>query len=350
MIDLIFIVVLVLLFTLLFGWSFKHLPEERWQILASVPVKKVSPGVWEGVNLTYYGLLNANAIAIAVSIFFVLTGAVRVPLSLTLATAFLVLLLCVPASRILARLIEKKAFTSTVGGASFVGLLVAPVVLWAMNGARHMIAADPFNPMPILAAIAVAYAFGEGSGRLACISFGCCYGKPLSQCGRALQAVFRHCSFVFSGETKKIAYESGLENQKVIPTQAITAVICVGIGLVGTYLFLQALFTAAFLVAILGTQVWRIVSETLRADWRGGGRMTAYQLMSFWGAAYAVFIATVMPARPDPVVSVVDGLRSLLHPGTIFFLLLLWFFSFIYTGRSRVTGSQVTVYVHPGRI
>jgi len=72
------------------------------------PVKKVSPGVWEGVNLTYYGLLNANAIAIAVSIFFVLTGAVRVPLSLTLATAFLVLLLCVPASRILARLIEKK--------------------------------------------------------------------------------------------------------------------------------------------------------------------------------------------------------------------------------------------------
>jgi hypothetical protein len=43
MIDLIFIVVLVLLFTLLFGWSFKHLPEERWQILASVPVKKVSP-------------------------------------------------------------------------------------------------------------------------------------------------------------------------------------------------------------------------------------------------------------------------------------------------------------------
>jgi len=348
MIDLIFIVVLVLLFTLLFGWSFKHLPEERWQILASVPVKKVSPGVWEGVNLTYYGLLNANAIAIAVSIFFVLTGAVRVPLSLTLATAFLVLLLCVPASRILARLIEKKAFTSTVGGASFVGLLVAPVVLWAMNGARHMIAADPFNPMPILAAIAVAYAFGEGSGRLACISFGCCYGKPLSQCGRALQAVFRHCSFVFSGETKKIAYESGLENQKVIPTQAITAVICVGIGLVGTYLFLQALFTAAFLVAVL--EVWRIVSETLRADWRGGGRMTAYQLMSFGGAAYAVFIATVMPARPDPVVSVVDGLRSLLHPGTIFFLLLLWFFSFIYTGRSRVTGSQVTVYVHPGRI
>ncbi len=57
-----------------------------------------------------------------------------------------------------------------------------------------------------------------------------------------------------------------------------------------------------------------------------------------------------MPARPDPVVSVVDGLRSLLHRGTIFFLLLLWFFSFFYTGRSRVTGSQVTVYVHPGRI
>jgi len=351
MINYIFLITLTLLFALLFGWCFKHLPEERWQILASVPVKKISPGVWEGMNVTYYGLFNANAIVIAVSIFFILTGAARVPLSVTLATVFVILLLCLPSSRILARLIAKKAYTSTVGGASFVGLLVAPLVLLAMDGARRMIAADSFESVSILAAIAVAYAFGEGLGRLACISFGCCYGKPLSRCGRVLQAVFRHCSFVFSGKTKKIAYESGLDGQKVIPIQAVTAVIYVGVGLVGTCLFLQARFTSAFLIAVLGVQVWRVVSETLRADWRGRGNLlTAYQVMSLGGAAYAVFIAAVMPVGHDLIVSVVDGLRSFLQPGTIIFLTLLWLFCFFYTGRSRVTGSQVTVYVHSSRI
>lgn len=318
--------------------------------MASVPVRKISPGEWQGVNVTYYGLLNANAYTLAVSILFILNGSIGVPSSTTLMMVFVVLLCCMPASRIIAKLIEKKAYTFTVSGASFIGILMIPPVLWFINGVWNRVMAASLDPMPMMSAMAVAYAFGEGAGRLACISFGCCYGKPLSQCSSALQRMFRHCNFVFSGKTKKIAYESGLDGEKVVPIQAVTAVLYVGMGLVGTHLFLQALFAPAFLLAVLGTQGWRIVSETLRADYRGGGRMTAYQVMSLGAMVYAVFIAAMTPAASVTSVDVMDGLRSFWHPGMILFLLFLWFFSLIYTGRSRVTGSLVSVYVHRDRI
>ena len=65
--------------------------------------------------------------------------------------------------------------------------------------------------MPMLetmGAIFIAYAFGEGIGRLACISFGCCYGKPLSECNPLIERIFQRWNFAFQGKTKKIAYAS----------------------------------------------------------------------------------------------------------------------------------------------
>ena len=47
--------------TLLLGWGFKALPNEQWQILATLPRKKEPSGTWVGVNITYYGLLSASA-------------------------------------------------------------------------------------------------------------------------------------------------------------------------------------------------------------------------------------------------------------------------------------------------
>ena len=44
---------------LLFYWSFRHLPEEKWQFVASIPRIKKTGGRWQGLNLTYYGLFNA---------------------------------------------------------------------------------------------------------------------------------------------------------------------------------------------------------------------------------------------------------------------------------------------------
>ena len=42
----------------------------------------------------------------------------------------------------------------------------------------------------VLAALAIGYILGEGLGRLACLSFGCCYGKPLDQCGKVVSILF----------------------------------------------------------------------------------------------------------------------------------------------------------------
>jgi hypothetical protein len=51
----------------------------------------------------------------------------------------------------------------------------------------------------------IAYAFGEGLGRLACISFGCCYGVALPEAHPLLRHMFDRWHFVFSGSMKKIS-------------------------------------------------------------------------------------------------------------------------------------------------
>ncbi len=333
-----------------FWWGFKTLPKERWQIIASVPVRKTPAGHWLGVNLTYYGLLSASAYVFAVSLMIILTGSVGVPLWAILAVVLAVLSICMPAARILARLIEKKAFTFTVGGASFTGLLIAPPAIWIIDQAAGRVFGFAIPLVPVIAAMAIAYSFGEGIGRLACISFGCCYGKPLAGSHPVVQRIFRNHYFIFSGKNKKIAYEGGLDGQKVVPVQAVTAVLYVAAGLIGIHLFLQSYFAAAFLLTVIVTQSWRAVSETLRADYRGKGKMTAYQLMGLWAIVYAVVLLALLPEQRNPEAYLPAGLQSFWNPAMILFLILFWLVCFLYTGLSKVTGSTLSIHTHLDRI
>ena len=57
-----FILSKALLLAPLFIWSFRELPDERWQIICAIPVRKMADGSWQGLNLTYYGLFNALAL------------------------------------------------------------------------------------------------------------------------------------------------------------------------------------------------------------------------------------------------------------------------------------------------
>ena len=82
-----FLLLLTVLTAAYLFWGFRVLPRERWQILAVVPVRKEAAGSWAGVNLTWYGLLTANAYVMAVALLFVLLGAIRVPLAATAAAA-----------------------------------------------------------------------------------------------------------------------------------------------------------------------------------------------------------------------------------------------------------------------
>jgi hypothetical protein len=315
--------------------------------MATIPVRKIDPERWDGVNLTYYGVFSANAYLAAVAMMLVLFGAIKVDIKAAFALVLIMMAFCLPMARVIAMIVEKKAHTRTVGGAVFAGILVAPLAISIVN--RIMGPATSIPIMPVMAALAISYAYGEGIGRLACISFGCCYGKQLSECAPFLQKLFGRRNFIFSGKTKKIAYESGLDGKHVVPVQAVTSVIYVATGIACTYLFLGAHYVPAFLVAVLVTQGWRSVSEIFRADHRGEGRISVYQIM---GIAAIIYSFIIWKSSPDSSLTtdITEGLRTLWQPEIIIFLLLLWLGIFLHTGCSKVTGSIVSFHVHEDRI
>ncbi len=347
--NVVFILALSVALALLLGWGFRTLPGEKWQIAASVPLVRDESGVWRGMNLTYYGLFNACAYTMGVAVAMLLMASVSVPLQKTFSLLICLLLLCVPASKIVARVVEKKRHTFTVGGASFVGIVAAPWIIEVFN--RASADTGPVPTTAVLAALSIAYAFGEGIGRLACISFGCCYGKPVSKCRPAVRWLFERWSFTFYGKTRKIAYADRLDGEKVVPVQAITSVLYVGTGLVGMLLFLQSRTGMAFALCITVTQVWRCISEVLRADYRGGGRISSYQVMAAFSAVYSMLVplfVTHSAIAPEP--DLVKGLITLWDPGVLLFLEVLWGSVFLFTGCSTVTGSTLSFHVHKDRI
>ncbi len=333
-----------------FWWGFRVLPGEKWQFVASVPAARTEHGHWTGVNFTWYGLLTANAYLVAVAVLLVLLGSVGVPPVGTAILAAAMLCCCVPASRLVAMLVEKKSHTFTVGGAVFVGILITPFVIILINRTAGAVLAFHIPVMSAYAAIAIAYAFGEGLGRMACISFGCCYGKPLTTSSSLLQRLFSGRSFVFFGSTKKIAYAGGLEGTEVIPVQAITAIIYCTIGLIAGGLYLASHHTAAFLLATVVTQGWRSLSETLRADYRGEGKVSAYQIMGIIGVVYAIAAACFFASEPSSTPDLAAGLQSIWSPALILFLQGIWLIIFFYTGRSTVTGATLSYHVHHDRV
>jgi hypothetical protein len=331
-------------------WGITVLPRERWQIFAAVPVRKMNGEQWNGVNLTWYGILTANAYAVAAALLFILLGSARVPLTGTAAMAAILLSFCVPASRLVARVVEKKAHTFTVGGAVFVGVVLAPWIVLLVNRVigQSMGFAIPFGAA--LAALAIAYAFGEGLGRLACISFGCCYGRPLVGSPSWLWRLFSGRCFTFSGKTRKIAYAGGLEGEKVLPVQALTAVIYVGCGLASIILYLHSRFADAFIMTMVVTQGWRFLSELLRADYRGGGKVSAYQVMGIAAILYGSGAILLAPGTAVSTPDIAAGLLTLWHPAPLIFLQCVWVAIFYYTGRSSVTGATLSFHVHQDRI
>jgi hypothetical protein len=350
MTNLVFVMVLGLLVSLLFQWAFRILPREGWQILAAVPSTRSDGGTWNGINFTYYGLFGAGAVTASVTICLVLLGSVGVPLNGALLVIFGTLGICVPASRVVARLVEKKRHTLTVGGASVVGMIVAPTLVWAAE--RFMIPAQGMTVplIPVFAAMGIAYCLGEGLGRLACISFGCCYGKPVAQCAPCLQPWFRRMAFTFFGTTRKVAYEGGLEGQPLVPVQAMTAVVCTGVSFAGMLLFVNGWFAAAACISLGGALGWRVASECLRSDYRGGGAVSWYQTLA--AVALVAFLGYVwaMPTRDYPDADIFAGVQMLWNPAVIVLIQALGLLVFVFMGRSTVTTAKLSFHVSADKI
>jgi hypothetical protein len=338
----IFLGILALSLGLVLAWGFRVLPGEGWQIVASVPLKKISKAQWAGVNLTYYGFFVATAQAVAVSTVFLLAASTGILLTSTLAMILLLMAVSLPAAKALARLVEKRKHTFTVGGASFVGTLLLPFIVMGVNRLLFALGRDTIPVMPFLAATVTGYAFGEAVGRLACISFGCCYGRPLFQLGHSATRVFNNFCFVFRGKTKKIAYESGLDGVKVIPVQALTSILYVIAGLAATYLFLEGAFRGSYLLALTVTQLWRFFSEFLRADHRGNGKISTYQVMALCMVFYAVITVYVLPGAEVQKVDIVSGFSALWSPLYIVTVQVLWMVVFFCFGVSKVTDAVLS--------
>lgn len=347
------------LFLLTFGtacfvylyWGSCRLPREHWQFMATMPRQRRADGPWEGTNLTWYGFFSANAYLVAVALFLLITGALALPLAAMVLYTLALLCICIPASLLVARIVEKKAHTFTVGGAVFVGLVSAPWILTLFNLAAQHRGETTLPIFPVLGALAIAYAFGEGLGRLACISFGCCYGKPLAESPTWLTSLLRHWAVCYFGSTKKIAYASNLEGTPVLPIQSMTATLHVVTGLIGCTLFLAGEFVAALVITVTVTQLWRVGSEFLRADFRGEGRLSTYQWMGLLAIPYTWLLPVWFPAGPTlwPP-DLVAGLAVLWNPALLLGLQGLWLFILFFTGRSAVTGALLTFHVKHERI
>ena len=354
MINVTFVAVMAIFFGLLFRWSFKALLREDWQVIASVPMSKKGPDSWQGLNITSYGLILGGATLTGVTVVLILLGAVGIPVRMTISAIGLLLMVCIPAAKIMAVLVEKKRGTFTVAGAMFVGVFAAPPLVWGL-GKIFGPSSDLRVPlMSIFAAPAVAYALGEGIGRLACISFGCCYGKPLSECSALTRKLLGSWAFVFSGKTKKIAYESGFDGVPVVPIQAMTAVVNTYVGLAGMLLFLNSYYSAALILTFVVTQLWRVWSETLRADYRGEGKISSYQIMSALSVLLVMGVACILTtesgSQPFPPPCLTTGLASLWDPEVILFIQAVAVATFLFYGRSTVTGSTISFHVFQQRI
>jgi hypothetical protein len=350
-----FLLSLVAPLGLLFFWSFHHLQKERWQFIGALPAAKLEDGSWKGTPITFYGLFNALAYVFATGLFCVLLGAAGGSLTSVLLAVVVVLGICVPASKRVAFWVEGKKHTFSVGGAFFIGIIAGPWILLLLQKVLDHHLGVPLPAMAAMAAVAIAYAFGEGIGRLACISFGCCYGKPLSALPSWLAGVLSrgHLIFTFSGKTKKIAYADGLDQHQIVPVQGITAILYCTAGTLATHFFLEGRYPAAFMATILITQVWRFFSEFLRTDYRGHNRISAYQIMAIIGAVYAVLVAVLIdwpshgyPMQPD----ILKGLTLLWNPLVLLILQGLGVMIFLFTGRSQVTGAVIRFHVHEDRI
>ncbi len=345
-----FLLTSTVFFSLLIVLGWRQLPGARFQMLAIVPVRPQDATHWHGVNLTWYGLLLASAATLAILFVLVLTVASGAALGPVLATLSLLMVLCLPAARLVARLVEKKRYTFTIGGAFFCGLVAAPLLISLVNGGCLLLNLPPLNVQVMLAALGIGYILGEGLGRMACISFGCCYGKPLHQCGPILTLLFDRLAFVFAGATKKAVYEGGFSRVKLVPIQGLTCTLYTVTALVACHLFLHGSYQSAFLLSLVVSQVWRVLSETLRADFRGFTAFSAYQTMGLLAIAYGCGLCWLLPAPLAPLPDIARGGALLLNPLLLLGLQFLWLTLFLVFGRSMVTEATVSFAVREDRI
>lgn len=334
------------------AWGISRLSRAERQFLAAIPYAKRPNGSWRCVNFTYYGALTAFACTAGAALAAVLVCALGAPAGATLGIVGALLVVCIPAAKIAARIVEGNWNRFTVGGACFTGILLAPPVVWA---AGTLFSQTQLAVVPVCAAFAAAYALGEGLGRLACLSYGCCYGRPVSELSPRLRKIFAPLAVTFDGECKKAVYAGGrCAHAPLVPVQAMSAIANTALAVAATALLLAEMPRAALVTGVAGTQLWRFFSEFLRADDRGNGAISPYQKMSLvgcaWGIAAAFLFYDATAAAPAGTPDIVAGISIFRSAATLLGFQILFVAAALATGLSTMTASRARFFVRRDRI
>jgi hypothetical protein len=334
----------------LFRWGFRNLPKEGWQIALAVPARTngAEGRYWPAINFTVYGVISSLAYGLSLLVFIFLISAAGQPLLPASVFGALLLAVGIPASKLVARWVEGIP-GHTIGGAVFAVLLAAVPAMWLTKLIGQALALTPFDPGILMAAACISYALGEAIGRLACLSFGCCYGRPIAQCTSLQRALYSRFTETYRGRFKKIAYAGGLTDRPVIAVQSIASAVLFVLFLVSLWLFWKGMFAVSIVVALGLSQLWRAYSEQLRADFRGREGFTLYQAMAIVGALLSVCFAQLYVndvASTVHTLSAVRGWRIVTQAEVIIPCQLLALLILRYMGRSSVTSSRLELLLH----
>ncbi len=98
------------------------------------------------------------------------------------------------------------------------------------------------------------------------------------------------------------------------------------------------------------SQAWRVYSETFRADYRGPGRLTAYQVMAAISVAPRALAPFLLPDQTLLRTSLAEEFGILWDPEAIFAVQGIWIALFLCMGRSTQTWSDLRFRVRTDRI
>lgn len=347
MVELLFISILSIILMVLSIFGIRYFPGERFQFLFAIPYKKLSNGSWLSLNITFYGLFNAIAYTLGSFIGVLLLISVGLTRIQVLTILITILSICIPSSKIIAKIIEKSKSGFTVGGAVFVGVIVSPfAVIFAGYITNDHKLLRFINP--IIASLSIAYLIGEGVGRLGCISFGCCYGKSVDAVkSRFLRQLFKRFNTIYNGRCKKVSYASGLCNVETVPVQAMANILYSGTALISITLFIKGLFFISAIVAIIISQLYRFFSEFLRADYRGEGKISPYQKMALMNIVLSTAYLFWGFTPKGISVDLQNAFVHILELKMIFIFFAIFFVTLIYTGVSSATYSILTFRISP---
>jgi hypothetical protein len=333
----------------IFRWAFRHLPSECWQIAVAIPARKQaasdSDATWPAVNITFYGVISAVAYMLAILVFVFLAGSANQPISAVAIFSMLLLLVGIPASKWVALWVEGVP-GHTIGGALFAVVLAVLPALWLTDFICAAISLPRADPGMLLAAAAIAYVLGEAIGRLACLSFGCCYGRSIDSATPLQRALYSSTATTYRGRFKKIAYASGLEGRPVIAVQSVACAALFGVFVVSFWFFWKGYIALSLIVALGLAQLWRAYSETLRADYRGREGFTLYQGMALVGIVLTLLYAWIHRVQVSATPTFARGLDAVIRVEVILCAQALAIIILALMGRSYVTSSRLEYKLH----